>query len=135
MTDEERKRLCDYLRYPTGRHDADILDRLCKEAEKAADEIERLAKENKFLQFQLNGLRDLWTERQRTEEEGATKMNIELSRDDLALICDSLNHERDLWIKVHAAIGGSDAETRMNQTLALVTRLRARLVEEDGDPT
>jgi HAMP domain-containing protein len=88
MTDEERKRLCDYLRYPTGRHDADILDRLCKEAEKAADEIERLAaeverltqecseeitwaadeierlaKENKFLQLQLNGLRDLWAER------------------------------------------------------------------------
>lgn len=58
-------------------------------------------------------------------------MNIEISRDDLALICDSLDHERDLWISVHEAIGGSDAETRMNEALALAERLRARLVEED----
>jgi hypothetical protein len=62
-------------------------------------------------------------------------MNIEISRDDLALICVSLDHEHDLWIKVHEAIGGLDAESRMNQALALVERLEVRLAEEDGGPT
>jgi hypothetical protein len=66
---------------------------------------------------------------------GATEMNIEVSRDDLALICDSLDNEQALWISVHEAIGGSDAERKMNEALALVTRLRARLAEEDGGPT
>jgi hypothetical protein len=62
-------------------------------------------------------------------------MKIEVSRDDLALIIDSLNHERDLWTKVHAAIGGSDSERKRDQALALGDRLWARLVEEDGGPT